>query len=575
MKTHLHDVAMIPVQAQSDTWVEHGGKEEAQRQFCGRYKGTCLLDGTEETVESAGLPTVSIALRNGGQSSLSLEADEGALADTTCQLGQVLRQRQSVGSPAGPDRQALTAQMPAESHSWWQKLHGLMNLHQPALQRKTAVCGYPAKTSTALLEGQGHVANAAQRPQLTSSPVTLDDSTFRSSTITPVEELPAHTPKSSTTWGKAQHSPLASRAPLQQVPTPLLEQSAVVLHVKVLQRRDESGVYPSWLVQTCNELMPSVSIHVADRTQRAAKQQDVRDDSQDSAVTHHSVKVVTSQLEEAKQMSVQQSGSATQSNRIQSEVLTQLRQVPKLSTKGARPVRDGAAGAGAAQLALGAGVGMGVRVGADVGTAVGLGTGTGEALGEAVTAGVAAEVRVQVRGAAGGFINGGGGRASTRGNSRSQGGPCDRWQGCTGGFWQGIGWGRGSGDGRLSGCKRGTKQGLGGRGRAGGSHTAADLALLGAGESAAALSDSIICALVHSIAATDDLAEHCDAGAAAVGREDAGEELVVIGVAGDDVTVVGEEVTAEDGLAAGDVRDVAITPAVTAGTGAVAGDDGH
>ncbi|DBA85098.1 TPA: hypothetical protein ACH3X2_005821 [Trebouxia sp. C0005] len=64
-------------------------------------------------------------------------------------------------------------------------------------------------------------------------------------------------------------------------------------------------------------------------------------------------------------------------------------------------------------------------------------------------------------------------------------------------------------------------------------------------------------------------------GAAAVGREDAGEELVVIGVAGDDVTVVGEEVTAEDGLAAGDVRDVAITPAVTAGTGAVAGDDGH
>lgn len=56
------------------------------------------------------------------------------------------------------------------------------------------------------------------RPQLTSSPVTLDDSTFRSSTITPVEELPAHTPKSSTTWGKAQHSPLASRAPLQQVP---------------------------------------------------------------------------------------------------------------------------------------------------------------------------------------------------------------------------------------------------------------------------------------------------------------------------------------------------------------------
>ncbi len=46
-------------------------------------------------------------------------------------------------------------------------------------------------------------------------------------------------------------------------------------------------------------------------------------------------------------------------------------------------------------------------------------------------------------------------------------------------------------------------------------------------------------------------------GAAAVGREDAGEELVVIGVAGDDVTgadTVGEEVTAETaGLAAGDV----------------------
>lgn len=65
-------------------------------------------------------------------------------------------------------------------------------------------------------------------------------------------------------------------------------------------------------------------------------------------------------------------------------------------------------------------------------------------------------------------------------------------------------------------------------------------------------------------------------GAAAVGREDAGEELVVIGVAGDDVTgaeVVGEEVTAEiAGLAAG---GVAITPAVLAGAGAMTGDDGH
>jgi len=64
----------------------------------------------------------------------------------------------------------------------------------------------------------------------------------------------------------------------------------------------------------------------------------------------------------------------------------------------------------------------------------------------------------------------------------------------------------------LNGCKRGTKQGLGGRGRAGGSHTATGLALLGAGESAAALGDSIIGALVHSVVATDDLAEHCDAG---------------------------------------------------------------
>ncbi len=64
----------------------------------------------------------------------------------------------------------------------------------------------------------------------------------------------------------------------------------------------------------------------------------------------------------------------------------------------------------------------------------------------------------------------------------------------------------------MNGCKRETKQGLSGRGGAGGSHTATGLALLGAGESAAALGDSIIGALVHSVAATDDLAEHRDAG---------------------------------------------------------------
>lgn len=65
-------------------------------------------------------------------------------------------------------------------------------------------------------------------------------------------------------------------------------------------------------------------------------------------------------------------------------------------------------------------------------------------------------------------------------------------------------------------------------------------------------------------------------GAAAFGRKDAGEELVVIGVAGDDVTgaeVMGEEVTAETaGLAAG---GVAFTPAVAADAGATATDDGH
>ncbi len=52
--------------------------------------------------------------------------------------------------------------------------------------------------------------------------------------------------------------------------------------------------------------------------------------------------------------------------------------------------------------------------------------------------------------------------------------------------------------------------------------------------------------------------------------------MVVIGFAGDVVTgaeVVGEEVTAEiAGLAAGDIP---ITPAVVAGAGAMAGDDGH
>jgi len=48
----------------------------------------------------------------------------------------VLTQRQSEDSPAEPDWQALTAQMQAESHSWWQKLHGLMSLHQPALHSK-------------------------------------------------------------------------------------------------------------------------------------------------------------------------------------------------------------------------------------------------------------------------------------------------------------------------------------------------------------------------------------------------------------------------------------------------------
>ena len=54
----------------------------------------------------------------------------------------------------------------------------------------------------------------------------------------------------------------------------------MVLHVKVLHRRDDSGVYPSWLVQTCNKRMSCVSVHVVDGTQRAAKQQVVQEDAQ-------------------------------------------------------------------------------------------------------------------------------------------------------------------------------------------------------------------------------------------------------------------------------------------------------
>jgi len=62
--------------------------------------------------------------------------DQPESQEAFCEQGQVLKQRQSVDSPAEPDWQALTAQMPAESHSWWQKLHGLMNLHQPALHSR-------------------------------------------------------------------------------------------------------------------------------------------------------------------------------------------------------------------------------------------------------------------------------------------------------------------------------------------------------------------------------------------------------------------------------------------------------
>jgi len=54
----------------------------------------------------------------------------------------------------------------------------------------------------------------------------------------------------------------------------------VVLHVKVLHRRDDSGEYPSWLVQTCNIRMRSVGTHVVDKIQWAARQQVVQEDSQ-------------------------------------------------------------------------------------------------------------------------------------------------------------------------------------------------------------------------------------------------------------------------------------------------------
>ena len=54
----------------------------------------------------------------------------------------------------------------------------------------------------------------------------------------------------------------------------------MVLHVKVLHRRDDSGESPSWLVQTCNIRMRSVGTHVVDKIQRAARQQVVQEDSQ-------------------------------------------------------------------------------------------------------------------------------------------------------------------------------------------------------------------------------------------------------------------------------------------------------
>ncbi len=65
--------------------------------------------------------------------------DQPGSQEAFCEQGQVLMLCQSGDSPAEPDWQALTAQTPAESHSWWQKLHELMNLRQPALHIKTTV----------------------------------------------------------------------------------------------------------------------------------------------------------------------------------------------------------------------------------------------------------------------------------------------------------------------------------------------------------------------------------------------------------------------------------------------------
>lgn len=45
------------------------------------------------------------------------------------------------------------------------------------------------------------------------------------------------------------------QADVAALQTPLLEQSAVELQVKVSQRREDRGVYPSWAVQTCNDMM--------------------------------------------------------------------------------------------------------------------------------------------------------------------------------------------------------------------------------------------------------------------------------------------------------------------------------
>lgn len=41
------------------------------------------------------------------------------------------------------------------------------------------------------------------------------------------------------------------QAEVAALQTPLLEQSAVELHVKVSHKREERGVYPSWVVHTC------------------------------------------------------------------------------------------------------------------------------------------------------------------------------------------------------------------------------------------------------------------------------------------------------------------------------------